>query len=508
MLISVRPGSSQSHLASTLSPNTYSHRILTSKASSTNGAEDKRAHTDEQPASEQNTPGPPQDSDPNTGLSQSSKPREQENTSKAALDDNLPPQTESIVAEKDQPNPSLNELTRSLRRRLARTIGPVSGGVYKRVAEEHDDEFLERYTTDMDIILIFSGLFSAVSTPFIVAMESDLSPGPSDTTNALLKQLVRIGLDNLTQAGPTPKEPSTLSMSLLTAFGAAMGKQYCKSNKYSRSLQEEQGKRRQEKFDGLTAWYFDGVVQSFPVLLQISLLLFRTALGAKMWCEQSSIAWVIISTTDFGFLFYSLTVMACLISPACPFQTHQCRRCAYVAHRQSSALDLRTSLQTACCNKHLQVTFLSTLSQDTQSSSQSTGPVRATGAFARRSLQLFFAALHKGLRSLVPHSSTEVVDSEAQPLDLGLDVLAENDDTLTLDFPDVPSGRLEAPSVMWLLKTSTDPEAFLTAARLIPQVEWPLDFDVSDMLHQLFDTSTHPFCLRHRSQKKSASRSF
>ncbi|KAG1844442.1 hypothetical protein C8R48DRAFT_542681, partial [Suillus tomentosus] len=28
-------------------------------------------------------------------------------------------------------------------------------GVYKRVAAEHDDEFLERYTTDMDIVLIF-----------------------------------------------------------------------------------------------------------------------------------------------------------------------------------------------------------------------------------------------------------------------------------------------------------------------------------------------------------------
>jgi hypothetical protein len=31
-------------------------------------------------------------------------------------------------------------------------------GVYKRVAEEHDGEFLERYTTDMDIVLIFVSL--------------------------------------------------------------------------------------------------------------------------------------------------------------------------------------------------------------------------------------------------------------------------------------------------------------------------------------------------------------
>jgi hypothetical protein len=230
-------------------------------------------------------------------------------------------------------------------------------GVYKRVAEEHDSEFLERYTGDMDIVLVFvgfacpssirlrlmfdkSGLFSAVSTSFIVAMESNLSPDPSDTTNALLKQIVYIGLGNLTAAGPIPAEPTwspatstlriqmvayaSLSMSLLAAFGAVLGKQwlgYYKSNRYGRGSQEERGKRRQAKFDGLVTWYFDAVVQSFPVLLQISLLLFGIALGANMWYEQPSIAWVIIATTVFGFLFYSLTVMACLISPACPFQT-------------------------------------------------------------------------------------------------------------------------------------------------------------------------------------------
>ncbi|KAG2140831.1 hypothetical protein BD769DRAFT_1316050, partial [Suillus cothurnatus] len=115
-------------------------------------------------------------------------------------------------------------------------------GVYKRVAEEHDSEFLERYTGDMDIVLVFSGLFSAVSTSFIVAMESNLSPDPSDTTNALLKQIVYIGLGNLTAAGPIPAEPTwspatstlriqmvayaSLSMSLLAAFGAVLGKQW------------------------------------------------------------------------------------------------------------------------------------------------------------------------------------------------------------------------------------------------------------------------------------------
>ncbi|KAG2060036.1 hypothetical protein BDR06DRAFT_856691, partial [Suillus hirtellus] len=117
-------------------------------------------------------------------------------------------------------------------------------GVCKRVSEEHNSEFLERYTTDMDIVLIFSGLFSAVSMSFIVAMESNFSLDPSDTTNALLKQLMQIGLGNLAEAGSTPIDPASgwslttptlwiqtiayesLSMSLLATFGAVLGKQW------------------------------------------------------------------------------------------------------------------------------------------------------------------------------------------------------------------------------------------------------------------------------------------
>ncbi|KAG1840808.1 hypothetical protein DFJ58DRAFT_625718, partial [Suillus subalutaceus] len=116
--------------------------------------------------------------------------------------------------------------------------------LYGRVAEEHDSDSLERYSKDMESILLFSGLFSTVSSSFIVAMESNLSPDPSNTTNALLTQLVYIGLGNLTAAGSMPEDPASawsptasvvriqmiayasLSMSLLAAFGAVLGKQW------------------------------------------------------------------------------------------------------------------------------------------------------------------------------------------------------------------------------------------------------------------------------------------
>ncbi|KAG1887736.1 hypothetical protein F4604DRAFT_1570727, partial [Suillus subluteus] len=111
--------------------------------------------------------------------------------------------------------------------------------LYKRVAKEHDDKFLERCNSDMGIMLIFSGLFSTVSTTFIVALESNLSPDPNDTTHVLLTQLVQIGLGNFTAAWSMSASSwslstasiriqciayASLSFSLLAAFRVVLGK--------------------------------------------------------------------------------------------------------------------------------------------------------------------------------------------------------------------------------------------------------------------------------------------
>jgi hypothetical protein len=133
----------------------------------------------------------------------------------------------------------------------------------------------------------------------------------------------------------------------------------------------------------------------------------------------------------------------------------------------------------------MKVTFSATIALDIQSSVCSTG-LLAVRSFAWRSLQSLFSALHRiasWLRSLILRTPTSVVDLEAQHPDHNLHIV----DTIKLNLPDTPTSSLEAPSIKWLLETSTDPEVFLAAASLVPLVEWPLDLDVSDILHQLFD---------------------
>ncbi|OAX34030.1 hypothetical protein K503DRAFT_835347 [Rhizopogon vinicolor AM-OR11-026] len=121
-------------------------------------------------------------------------------------------------------------------------------GAYKKVASEHDDEMLERCNGNMDIVLIFAGLFSAINTAFIIATQ----PDPVNTTNTLLVQLIQI-----TAYGPTSIQPAALSsfagypsnfwtqalayvslgFSLLAALGAVLGKQwlgYYKTKRFGR----------------------------------------------------------------------------------------------------------------------------------------------------------------------------------------------------------------------------------------------------------------------------------
>ncbi|KAG2132062.1 hypothetical protein DEU56DRAFT_902375 [Suillus clintonianus] len=186
--------------------------------------------------------------------------------------------------------------------------------------------------------------------------------------------------------------------------------------------------------------------------------------------------------------------MACLISPSCPFQTPistilrmlRIDRVLLLIFRPAS----RHFQQLTTSVRGVLQRLVGTLgSRWTWLSEALRGHVRAVGAFARRYLPRAFATLRDGLRFFVPRSSTNVVDSEAQSLDQNQDVVAENTSVLEvdLDLPHVPTSDLDAPSIKWLLETSTDPEVFLAAASIVPQVEWPLDLDVSDMLPQLYD---------------------
>ncbi|KAG8854693.1 hypothetical protein FRB96_007378 [Tulasnella sp. 330] len=196
---------------------------------------------------------------------------------------------------------------------------------------------IARLNTNLDVLLIFAGLFSAVNTAFIVVALATLSANPADETNHLLRLLV-MNVSNYTLAESDLIPPFTpgqgavrqnctffasLCCSLLAATGAVLAKQWLQA--YERTGQtgpiEEQVIRRTEKFVGAENWGLRQVVEGLATLLLVSLTLFFIALVDYLWTVNRTVALVVSAFAALGTFLYILMVVAAASCSTCPFQT-------------------------------------------------------------------------------------------------------------------------------------------------------------------------------------------
>ena len=184
-----------------------------------------------------------------------------------------------------------------------------------------------------------AGLFSAVTSAFIIQVDSQLRPDSGDDTAALLRILL-YKMDNTTFGNEVPTLPqwtgpppaivhvqailfASLSASLLSAFLAMLGKQWL--NRYAstdtRGSAIDRCQNRQRKLDGIVAWYFDSVMESLPLMLQVALLLLGCALSRYLWETSMTVASVVIGVTLFGLLLYLFILVVGTAWESCPYQT-------------------------------------------------------------------------------------------------------------------------------------------------------------------------------------------
>ena len=313
-------------------------------------------------------------------------------------------------------------------------------------------------------------------------MGSSLIPNPSDTTNALLKIMVN-KLDNGTFSAqdaslPVWKGPSStdiwiqaiaytsLSTSLLAAFGAVLCKQwlgYFKTSRFGQGTVEQRCMQRQRKLDGLETWKFGTIIDTLPMLLQFSLLFFGIALSANIWIQQHTVASVIIGTTVLGVLFYFFTIVASLSSPDCPFQT-----------------PVSTVLE--CVQKGIVPTsrwaFWAGLPSGLRSLSQ--GTFRGRWHMIYKSVSRFLAYVWRMTQKVPLPSSGDPESAIGSEKSKPSEVL----DLMVLDYH-TPVEPLEARAVQWILDTSTDTDTIAAVVRMVPGIEWLDQHDIPSILERL-----------------------
>ncbi|KAJ6560896.1 hypothetical protein DFH09DRAFT_509052 [Mycena vulgaris] len=340
---------------------------------------------------------------------------------------------------------------------------------YKTLAGEFDKEFQRKYGDDLDTSLIFAGLFSAVSSAFIIQIQPELQPDPNATTQGLLLALVQ-NITGATPAGIQIAEetgPATiivvaqsllyfsLMSTLLAALLAVLGKQWLLhyDSVGEKGTLEERGLERHRKFTGLKNWKFDLIMQIFPLLLQLGLLLFASALSSYLWTINHVIAGLVFGLTSVGLVLYTVMVISAVASPDSPFQTSL----TFLLNRLIKGIS--------------DLTPMKKLGQKTQIL-MNTGVSHLTSI-----LSPMWSACSRMMETLPPLLPQFSTKKSSDPLSSG---------PLPI-FGDLPKPSLAVPAVIWALETTTDPRLVEPAAAMVTDLQWPTTLDVGPSLKRLSD---------------------
>ncbi|EJD44291.1 hypothetical protein AURDEDRAFT_23659, partial [Auricularia subglabra TFB-10046 SS5] len=201
-----------------------------------------------------------------------------------------------------------------------------------RVLEKHDNELCGGYREEIDTLLVFAGLFSAVVTAFTIESYQWLQEDPSDAMVILLAQIAQSVSSNGTNVTTIPIPSGlpgpvslrinvywflALSLSLGAALVAILCKQWIREFERNTGLPpREYVGIRHTKLEGLENWRVGGIISLLPLLLQLALAIFALGVLELLWQLHSVVAAVVCAPTILAFLFYVATT----ILPAVQYQ--------------------------------------------------------------------------------------------------------------------------------------------------------------------------------------------
>ncbi|KZV91128.1 hypothetical protein EXIGLDRAFT_103525 [Exidia glandulosa HHB12029] len=212
--------------------------------------------------------------------------------------------------------------------------------VYRREAMAFDSTLLDGWSSTLEILLIFAGLFSAVATAFVIESYQLLQPDNAAYTAAALYILVAASNNTTGLNLPPPPDLAFASpltrwinglwftsilLSLTVALLSILVKQwiteYRARNNASAQSARHWAHRHWLFSQALRAWPVAELVSFLPVLLHLSLFLFFAGVIAFLWSLDRAIGiWIVVLGLSLAFFYAACTLIPVWI-PECPTST-------------------------------------------------------------------------------------------------------------------------------------------------------------------------------------------
>ncbi|KAI3605666.1 hypothetical protein WG66_012032 [Moniliophthora roreri] len=249
---------------------------------------------------------------------------------------------------------------------------------------KHDEGMVKGWRDDIDTLLVFAGLFSAVVTAFVIESYQWLDEDPADTTVTLLSQLLLVQVNGSQSVSfePAQFKPDALSIrinvfwflslifSLTSALFGLLCKQWVREHERDTTTRTaaEALALRQLRRDSFEKWGVSSFLSALPILLEAALLFFFVGVLDLLWDRHLVPFIVCFVAISFSAGLYFLTaLLPTLMVPRdqmedigeghfdrlsyqfiCPYKSPQ----AWLVYRLSSAL-LRPLLKIPAINDFL-----------------------------------------------------------------------------------------------------------------------------------------------------------
>ncbi|KAI0801384.1 hypothetical protein C8Q74DRAFT_1400704 [Fomes fomentarius] len=246
--------------------------------------------------------------------------------------------------------PSHEELRDELSHRYSHSERTAAWAHSAEIVKTYNDELVTRWKEEMDTLLVYAGLFSAVLTAFNVQSYQLLQPEPTDPTVTILNQIsaqlnsfsLNPSFVNSTQPplsaadlNPPFRAPwsavwinslwfSSLVCSLASASIALMVKQWLHELSIGVSgTSRESARIRQYRLNSLKRWHVGSIVIIIPVLLQLALFLFLVGLVILLWTLHGTVAAVATTLVWTLFVFVATTTLLPVLRVDCCYRSPQ-----------------------------------------------------------------------------------------------------------------------------------------------------------------------------------------
>ncbi|KAJ7624468.1 hypothetical protein FB45DRAFT_796426 [Roridomyces roridus] len=213
--------------------------------------------------------------------------------------------------------------------------------IYVGEAERYDTALVESWKADMEGMLIFSGLFSASLTAFLIESYKSLQPDSGDLTVAAISQVSRqlvaistgatVELEPPLQFSPTAASLVcnalwffSLSLSLTCALLATLVEQWAREFLHKAEMRPSPTRRARIfsfLYFGLKRFHMHTVVDVIPSLLHGSLLLFFAGLVAFLVPINQIIMYLMVGALVVFLLLYSILTVLPVVYLDCPYRT-------------------------------------------------------------------------------------------------------------------------------------------------------------------------------------------